>query len=737
MSFMLYRLARWCYRRRVLVLVVWLVAVAGVVTLAQVSGGKTTDSLTIPGTESQQMSSLLEKKLPAAAGASTQVVFAVKSGEVTDAGNRQAIEKAVAKLSTAPQVAGVDDPFTDKSISPDNKVALAAVNYTVAAGDVKSSTLDKLGPAVSAARAAGVEVEFSGDVYPGASSGAGSAELIGIGVALVILIVTLGSLLAGGMPILTALFGVIISIMGMTALAAVTDVASAATTVGLMLGISCGIDYALFILSRHRNYILEGYEPEQAVGRAAGTAGGSVVFAGLSVVIALCGLVVVGIPFLAVMGLAAAGAIVIALLVALTLLPATLGFAGARIARFSRLPLLRRARPATQTAVERPEDLTGTRWAAWVVRHRVPVLITGVILLGVMAIPITKMDLGLPGASSRPTSDTSRRAYDLTTAHYGAGYNGALTVVAENATTQTQANQLTTALRKVDGVASATARTVTNGIAVIEVVPTTGPNNEATKNLVHSLRNDRAAIEGTTGTTILVGGKTAADIDVSSKLGSALPLFLIVVAGLALLLLTFAFGTIIVPIKSIIGFLLSMGAALGAEVAVFQWGWLSGLLGTDKTQTLSFLPVILIAIIFGLSSDYEVFVVSRIKEHFTKHGDARQAVITGTGQSARVVTAAALIMTSVFGAVLLTNDPIIKAIGFSFALGVLLDAFVVRLTLVPAVMAIIGAKIWYHPAWYGRYVPDPDIEGENLDQRLKVTRSDHSEQPATASSTLP
>jgi RND superfamily putative drug exporter len=729
-SVALYRLARWCYQRRVLVLVVWLVAVAGIVTLALVSGGKTTDSLTIPGSESQRMASVLENKLPAAAGASTQVVFVVKSGAVTNSSYRPAVEEAVAKLGTVPQVAGVQDPFKDKSISPDGKVALATVNYTAAAGDVKSSTLDKLGPAVAAAHSAGVEVEFSGDVYPGASSGAGSAELIGIGAALVILIVTLGSFLAGGLPILTALFGVIISIMAMTALAAVTDIASAATTVGLMLGISCGIDYALFILSRHRTYILEGHEPQEAAGRAAGTAGSSVVFAGLSVVIALCGLVVVGIPFLAVMGLAAAGAIVIGLLVALTLLPAVLGFAGARVARFSRLPLLRRARPATQTAVDRPQALTGTRWAAWVVRHRVPVLISGVIMLGVMALPVTKMDLGLPGAGSRPTSDTSRRAYDLTTAHFGAGYNGALTVVAENATTQAQADQLATALGKVDGVASASTRILTHGIAVIAVEPTTGPNDRATKHLVHRLRSDRAGIEGTTGTTIHVGGKTAADIDVSAKLGSALPVFLIVVAGLAFLLLTFAFSTILIPIKSIIGFLLSMGAALGAEVAVFQWGWLSGLLGTDKTQTLSFLPVILIAIIFGLSSDYEVFVVSRIKEHYTKHGDARQAVITGTGQSARVVTAAALIMTSVFAAFLLTNDPIIKAIGFSFALGVLLDAFVVRLTLVPAVMAIIGAKVWHHPAWYAKYVPDPDIEGEHLDHRLHVT-DDLDEQPAT------
>jgi RND superfamily putative drug exporter len=730
MSVVLYRLARWCYRQRVVVLVVWLVAGAGIVSLALASGGKTTDSLTIPGTESQRMESLLQEKLPAAAGASTQVVFAVKSGKLTETSKKQALEKTVAALATVPQVAGVDDPFTGKSISPDARVALATVNYTAAAGDVKSSTLDKLEPAVAAARAAGVDVEFSGEVYPGKSSGVGSAEIIGLGVALVILIVTLGSFLAGALPILTAMCGVVISLMGMTALASVLDVASAATTVGLMLGISCGIDYALFILSRHRNYVLEGYAPEVAAGRAAGTAGSSVVFAALSVVFALCGLVVVGIPFLTVMGLAAAGAILIGLLVALTLLPAVLGLVGVRIARFSRLPLLRRARPAAEKAVDRPEALAGTRWASWVVRHRVPVLIAGVITLGVMAIPITQMDLGLPGASARPTSDTSRRAYDLTTAHFGAGYNGALTVVAENASTPAQANLLATALGKVDGVASVGVGTVTNGIAIIRVVPTTGPNTQETKNLVHRLRNDRAAIEGTTGSTILIGGKTAADIDVSSKLGSALPLFIVVVTGLALMLLTFAFGSILIPIKSIIGFLLSTGAALGAEVAVFQWGWFSGLLGTTKTQTLSFLPIILIAILFGLSSDYEVFVVSRIKEQFTRHGDARRAVITGTGQSARVVTAAALIMTSVFAAFLFADSPIIKSIGFSFALGVLLDAFVVRLTLVPAVMAIVGSKIWHHPVWYGKYVPDPDIEGVQLDQRLGTT-DDREPQPVT------
>lgn len=718
MSFQLYRLARWCFRRRALVLVLWLVAVAGVVTLAQVSGGKTTDTFSIPGTESQRAVSLLQQKLPAASGASTQVVFAADGGTVTDQRSQRGITAALAELKELPQVVAVSNPFQARTISPDGKIALATVSYDASAGEVAQRTVDGLSPAVGVARDAGLQVEFSGAVYP-RGSGVESAEAIGIAVALVVLVLTFGSFVAGGLPIVTALFGVAISLMGMMALASVVDIASAATSVGLMLGISCGIDYALFILSRYRTNLLSGLAPAEAAGRAAGTAGSSVVFAGLSVIIALCGLAVVGIPFLTVMGLAAAGAVFLALLIALTLLPAAFGFAGERITRFSRLPGLRRAKAATHAAVDAPERLTGTRWARWVVKRRVPVLIAGVIGLAVIAIPVTSMDLGLPGANSRPESDTSRRAYDLTTEHFGAGYNGTLTVVANGVTQPAQAAQIASALGREDGVATARAGVVTNGIALITVVPKTGPNDPATTDLVNRIRNDRAAITGSTGTEILVGGQTATDIDVSTKLGDALPIFIVVVAGLAFVLLTFAFRTILVPIKSIVGFLLSAGAAFGAQVAVFQWGWLKDLFGVEPSQTLSFLPIILIAIIFGLSSDYEVFVVSRIKEHFTKTGDAREAVVVGTGQSARVVTAAALIMGAVFAAFMLGDDPIIKSIGFSFAIGVLVDAFVVRLTLVPAVMAIVGERIWYHPQWYGRLVPDPDIEGEKLDERLR------------------
>ncbi len=717
MSTYLYRVARWCFRNRWKTLAVWVAVVVAAITIAGASGGKTNDALTIPGTEAQQALTLLQDKLPAASGASTQVVFAVKDGNITSAANQAAIDQAVTALGKVSQVTRASNPFRADTVSPDKRVALGTVTYDAQAAEVKTSTVDQLEPAVSAARHAGVEVEFGGAVYPQAAAG-DSSEAIGIAVALVILCLTFGSLVAAGLPIITAIFGLITTMMGITALAAVTNIASSATSVATMLGLSCGIDYAVFILARYRTYLLEGREPEDAAGRAAGTAGSSVVFAALSVIIALCGLAVVGIPFLTTMGLAAAATVALALLVALTLVPAAFGLLGRRAARFSRLPLLRRAEPAGRTAATDPDKLAGTRWARWVVRRRVPVLVGCVVALGVLIIPVASMDLGVPGSNALPTSDTSRRAYDLTTAHFGPGYNGALTVVANDVSTTAQARQISDAISKVPGVASSTVAVATNDIALINVIPTTGPNNPATTDLVHHIRDQRTALEAGTGAHLLVGGLTATNIDVSAKLGDALPVFLFTVVALAFVLLTFAFRTIIVPIKSIIGFLLSAGAAFGTQVAVFQWGWGKSLLGIEPTQTLSFLPIILLAIMFGLSSDYEVFVVSRIKEQFTRTGDARRAVELGTGQSARVVSAAALIMASIFVSFIFGPGPTIKEIGFSFAVGVLIDAFVVRLTLVPAVMAILGAKVWYHPRWFSRYVPDPDIEGERLDGRL-------------------
>ncbi|WP_329134414.1 MMPL family transporter [Streptomyces sp. NBC_01476] len=721
MSSYLYRLARFAFRRRRLVLGLWLAAAVAAIAIAQASGGKTNDNFTIPNTEAQNASDVLSAKLPAFSGGQSTIVFATHGGaKVSDPADKAAIEKALTTIKSVPQVSSVVDPFTADLVSPSGSIALGQVQWSAKPPDVKDAGLDAVKEAVKPVQAAGVQVEYNGSVYPGWRTEISEVpELIGLIVAFVILMVTFGAFVAAGMPILGAIIGVVTTLMGITAVASVVTIASASTTVALMLGLSCGIDYGLFILSRHRTNLLNGMTPEESVPLAMGTAGSSVVFAGLTVIIALCGLTVVGIPFLTVMGVAAAASVAVALLIALTLVPALLGFAGPKVARFTRLPVLgRRAEKVARRSAADPESPAGARWARFVVRNRVLVLIGGIVLLGVLAIPATQIQLGLPSGASQSKDNTQRKAYDLTTEGFGAGFNGALLIVAQDVDGAADTQQIAGALAKVPDVAKVTPLAAKNDISLVRVIPKSGPNDTATADLVHKLRDDRAAIEGSTGAHILVGGTTASNIDVSSKLSGALPVFLIVVVGLAFVLLTFAFRTILVPVKSILGFLLSMAAALGAQVAIFQWGWGEHIFGITPSETISFLPIIMLAIIFGLSSDYEVFVVSRIKEDYTKNGDARRAVERGTGVSARVVTAAALIMFFIFVAFMFTNDPTIKAIGFSFAVGVFLDAFVVRLTLVPAVMAIVRSKLWYHPRWFARYVPDPDIEGQRLEDRL-------------------
>ncbi|HWG63803.1 MAG TPA: MMPL family transporter [Streptosporangiaceae bacterium] len=722
MSNYLYRLARFAFGHRRLVLAVWLTAAIAAIALAQGSGGKTNDTFTIPGTESQNAASVLTAKLPAFSGGQSTIVFAATGGsaKVTDPADKAAIETAMTKLRSIPQVSAVTSPFQSRLISSSGKIALGQVQWSAPATSVKDASLNAVTAAMQPVRADGVQVEYNGSVYPGWRTAVSETpELVGLVIAFIILMITFGAFAAAGMPILGAIIGVVTTLMGITAVASVATIASASTTVALMLGLSCGIDYGVFILSRHRTNLLNGMTPEDSVPLAMGTAGNAVVFAALTVVIALCGLSVVGIPFLTVMGLAAAASVTVALLIALTLLPAILGFAGTKVTTFARLPLLgKRAERVARRSAADPESPAGARWARFVVRRRVPVLIGGIALLGVLAIPALSIQLGLPSGASQPKGNTQRQAYDLTTEGFGVGFNGALLIVAQDVHGPAATSQIASALTKLPDVTTVTPVTTQNGISLIKLIPRSGPNDPATTTLVHTIRDNRAAIEGSTGAHILVGGTTASNIDVSAKLSSALPIFLIVVVGLAFILLTFAFRTILVPIKSILGFLLSMAAAFGAQVAMFQWGWGEHIFGITPSETISFLPVVMLAIIFGLSSDYEVFVVSRIKEEHTKGGHAHDAVARGAGHSARVVTAAALIMFSIFVAFMFSSDPTIKAIGFSFAAGVFLDAFVVRLTLVPAAMAIIGSRIWYHPQWFGRHVPDPDIEGQLLEHRL-------------------
>jgi putative drug exporter of the RND superfamily len=593
MATYLYRLGRFVTRRRRLVVSAWLVLLAGVIALAVAGGGKTVDNFTVPGTQSQQATDLLAMRIPAFAGAQTQVVFATSGpAKVTESVYRTSIEAALANLRKVPQVAVVSDPFQTGSIAADGRAALARVQYSATSANVKTSTLDALNSAVTPSRDAGVQTEFSGSVYPGSAPKISELpEVIGIAIGFLILLVTFGAVTAAGLPILTALIGVVIALMGVTAVAAVVDVASASTSLAVMLGLSCGIDYALFISSRHRTNLLQGMTIEDSIAQAVGTSGSSVVFAAATVMLALCGLAVIGIPFLTVMGLSAAGAVLIAALIALTLVPALLGFAGMKVARFiTPLPHPERPEEVARRAAAHPEQTAGAAWARFVVRFKVPCLIVGVAVLAVIALPAAKLQLGLPGGNSQPSSNTAHKAYDLVSGTFGAGFNGPLLVVADLSTESSP--QVASRLQHEPDVAAASALVSANHTAIIQVIPKTGPNAAATSTLVNTIRHDEPAIAAQTGAHILVGGTTAANIDTSAKLSSALPIFLIVVVGLAFLLLTLAFRTILVPIKSILGFLLSAFAAFGAEVAVFQWGWAKSVFGITPSETVSFLPII-------------------------------------------------------------------------------------------------------------------------------------------------
>ena len=607
------------------------------------------------------------------------------------------------------------DPLQAGSISPDGRYALVQVQFAAGNDEVTDEQRTAYEQVGADAEAAGLRVEPGGEVMT-TEPHIGSTEALGVVVAGVVLIITFGSLVAAGMTMLNALIGVGVGMAGLFSLSGVIELTSTAPVLALMLGLAVGIDYSLFITSRHRQNLLAGLDPEEAAARAVGTAGSVVVFAGATVVIALAGLAVVNIPFLTVMGLAAAGTVSVAVLVAITLQPALLGFAGNRI-----LPRRHRAGGGGHR-VEAEESTTfGFRWASGVIRWRVPVILAGLLVLGALAVPTAQMRLSLPDAGTAPAGSTARAAHDLTAEGFGPGFNGRLAAVVSTdnpVATQEAAQQVTALVQQTEGVlAVASPQLSPDGYtALLAVIPTTGPTDEATEILVQDIRT---AVAGIDTADVWLTGATAVGIDVSDKLSEALPVYLLLVVGLSILLLMLVFRSVLVPVKAALGFLLTVGATFGITVAVFQWGWLSSLVGLETPGPLiSFLPILLIGILFGLAMDYEVFLVSRMREDFV-HGDtARQATINGMGHGARVVTAAALIMISVFGGFVLLDDPVIKSMGFALAIGVAIDAFVVRMTIVPAVMSLLGDRAWWLPGWLSRALPNVDIEGEQLRARI-------------------
>ncbi len=716
MANVLYSVGRFCFRRHGIVMVAWLALVGALVGGVLALGSVPVSGVTIPGTESQRAIEALAKEFPQASGASSTVVVQAPEGQsVTTPANQQVVLATVQKANDLPGVIGARSPYDTKAISRDGRYALIDVQF--------AETADALTPAQIEAFGNLGDDPPTGWTIAGSSAGAqppevGSTEGIGVAVALLVLIITFGSLFAAGMTLVNALIGVGAGMAGITMVGHVVDLTSTASVLALMLGLAVGIDYSLFITSRYRHNLAIGLPREEAAGRAVGTAGSAVVFAGLTVVIALAGLSVVGIPFLTVMGLAAAGTVTIAVLVAITLLPAMLSFAGDKV-------LSRRQRRADVASVagediEESENNRGFAWAHFVIRFRIPALIVGLIAIGVMAIPAASMQLALPDDGTAPKGSPARTAYDLISAGFGEGFNGRLIMVVNADQPAATAAAAQSAMEVAGGTAGVVAVTPPNlsadkRTALLAVIPAYGPTDERTFTLVRDLRTSLAPLEQTGGADIALTGVTAIGIDVSDKLRAALPIYLLVVVGLSFALLALVFRSILVPIKATAGFLLTIAATFGVTVAVFQWGWLASLVGLDKAGPLvSFLPILLIGILFGLAMDYEVFLVSRMREDFVHGETAREAVVSGVGHGARVVVAAGLIMISVFSGFILVHDATVKSMGFALAFGVLVDAFLVRLTLVPAVMSFLGDAAWWLPRWMDRAMPNVDIEGESL-----------------------
>jgi RND superfamily putative drug exporter len=719
MATKLYRLGRWTFGHRKTVVLAWTLVVVLVGFSAATFSGQTSDKFEVPGTESQRAQDLLEKKYPEASGTYARVVFAAPEGHrLTEAQYKKGVEESVAELKKADEVSQVVSPYESGAMSNDRRIGFADVIYPVPADEIDDHARDALAETAAPAEQAGLQVEFNGGLVKEETKN--SAEAMGMMIGFLVLAITLASLLAAGMPLLTAVVGVGIGVAGITALSGVFDMTEATASLATMLGLAVGIDYALFILSRHRSNMADGMEPREAAAQATATAGSAVVFAGATVVIALVGLTVVGIPFLTTMGLAAAGTVAIAVLIALTLLPAVLGFAGHRVARRNRVLAFR-----PRGGSEGKENMS-IRWALFVTARPLPILLVGLTLLLVIAIPATHMKLGLPDGGSQPTSTTERRAYDLLSEGFGAGFNGPLTVVvdAESLSREEQkqvAGALSEGLQGFQGVAAVSepSQNKAGDLTVVSVTPSGGPASDETRDLVTVLRDKADEIREESGIEAYLTGTTALNIDTADQLSAALPKYIAVVVGLALLLLMVVFRSILVPLKAAAGFLLSIAAAMGLVVWVFQDGNLADLFSVSQAGPIvSFLPILLIGILFGLAMDYEVFLVSRMREAFVHTGNARESIITGFGQSGRVVVAAALIMIGVFGGFVLDPDPVLKSIGLALAFGVLVDAFVVRMTLVPAVMALLGRHAWRMPRRLQRLVPNVDIEGEGLAKGL-------------------
>jgi RND superfamily putative drug exporter len=715
MAVLLSRLGAFAHRRRLPVVLVWLLVLVaggvGAVTLA----GETTSSFSIPGQESTTALERIGEEFGGGGeGATARVVVQAPDGQtVTTPENAQAVGALVADLGALPGVVSATNPLDPAApaVNADQTTAYSTVTYDAAPGEVSPEQQEALLETVDAAGDGGLTVEVAGEATQEPPHVGGLAEVLGVVIALAVLAVTYGSLVVAGMNLLTAVVGVGIGVLGVTIATGFTDLSSTTPTLAAMLGLAVGIDYALFIVTRYRQELRHGSDVGTAIATAVGTAGSAVVTAGLTVVIALAGLFVVGIPFLTQMGIAAALTIVVAVLVALTLVPAVLGFLGYRALPRKQRDAARAAGPDTVVPAGGRGFLAG--WVATVTRQRVASLLLAVLALATISIPFFSMQTTL--VQIPPDGSTQERAQQLLSDGFGPGFNGPITILFEGDGATAAAAQTGETVTGLDDVALVTPP-IPNGddtAALLTVIPQSGPTDEATEQLVADLRAQLADLDGIDAS---VTGATAVSVDVAQSLDEALPVYLALVVGLALVLLVLVFRSLLVPLVGVLGFLLTVGASLGATVAVFQWGWLGDVVNLDTTGPLiSLTPILVIGILFGLAMDYQIFLVSRMHEAHSHGAPPLEAIRTGFRQAAPVVVAAALIMFSVFAGFVPAGEATIKSIAFALATGILFDAFVVRMVIVPAALALLGPAAWWLPRWL-RWLPVLDVEGAALEK---------------------
>jgi len=722
---MLPRLAAWCYRRRRVVLILWIVLLIGVNVLAKTAGGDLLKSLSLPGTESQKTFDVMKADFRKSGDTGYLVFKSTGEGGVRAVAVTNEIQNNLAPaLRKMNHVASVTTPFDqggERFISQDGKIGYAEIQFDVQANDVPVNLASDMRSLVKKANTDTLEIELGGSMFTDATQP--KSELIGILAAVVILLIAFGSVLAMGLPIMTALFGIGTGLAIVTLLARFTDVPSFAPQVTAMIGIGVGIDYALFISTRYREALHEGMPPEQAVVHAIDTSGRAVLFAGGTVVISLLGLFVIGLAFIRGLSIGAAIAVLLVMAAAVTLLPAVLGFVGHTIDKWA-LPTAKKPKP--------PEQTVWARWSRTVQKHPWPIAVGAFALLIVLALPALGLRLGIADAGNDPGKFTTRRAYDLLSEGFGPGFNGPLLVASQvNSPGDVAAMQkVAAAIATTPDVAGVSPVIPSpNGKAVfMQVFPKGSPQDASTTQLVHRLRDD-VIPTSSTGSTLEahVGGQTAVSVDLADTMGSRLPYMFLAILLLSFILLMLVFRSLLVPLKAVIMNLLSIGAAYGVIVAIFQNGWIKSVVGIGKEGPIeAWVPMMLFAIVFGLSMDYEVFLLSRIKEEYDRDHDNATAVSHGLAKTARLITAAAAIMICVFGSFVLSDLRVLKLIGFGLAFAVFIDATVVRLLLVPATMELLGDKNWWFPKMLD-WLPRINVEGH---ARPEVPTPERQPEPA-------